>query len=85
MGRAYRCDECSAIRRELDEAMEAERARSSGEPRDLRAWLERLDLDECARLRETSVIWKAWRKAVEHQLRTGHSILLAGASMGSAN
>jgi hypothetical protein len=74
MGRAYRCDECSAIRRELDEAMAAEHA-----------WLERLDDDESARLRETSAIWKAWRKAGEHQLRTGHSISVAGESLGSAN
>jgi hypothetical protein len=83
--KAYHCGECSAIRRELDEAMAAERARVGGEPQDLRAWLERLDEDECARLRETSDMWKAWRKAVEHQLRTGHSISVIGDSMGSAN
>ena len=65
--------------------MAAERARAGSEPQDLRAWLERLDEDECARLRETSAIWKAWRKAGEHQLRTGHSISVVGESLGSAN
>ena len=85
MGRAYHCDECSAIRRELHDATAAERARALDEQQDLRAWLERLDDSECARLRETFPIWKAWRKAREHRLRTGHLVLAVADSMNSPN
>ena len=85
MGRAYHCDECAAIRRELREATAAERARALDDQQDLRAWLERLEDDECARLRETSRMWKAWRKALEHRFRTGHLVLALSESMDSPN
>jgi len=42
-------------------------------PQDLIAWLQELDEDDCARMRETSSLWKTWRRLREHRTLTGHS------------
>ena len=68
------CEECLALIADLREALESEPRRSPVEPGDLTAWLEGLDAGECARFRETSRVWIAWRKLVSHRARTGHVV-----------
>jgi hypothetical protein len=72
---SFACEECRAIYRELKDAHEAARVnRADQNPRDLVAWLEQLDEAECARMRDTSHLWKTWRRLQEHGARTGHSL-----------
>jgi len=76
---AHSCEECQAIYRELMHA--AHKARQSlfdqpTPPQQVVAWLEQLNEDDCARLRETSSLWKTWRRLQEHRTLTGHSISL---------
>jgi hypothetical protein len=73
------CDECWAIYRELRDAFRVLSERSSDQntaPQQLAAWLEQLDQEECARMRETSAIWKTWRRLQEHRAVTGHPLSL---------
>jgi hypothetical protein len=35
-------------------------------------WIRSLDEEECDRIRETSSLWKAWRRLQEHRRLTGH-------------
>ena len=51
------CDECRAIYRELQNAVG--RMGESATPQQLAAWVQQLDEEECARLRESSDLWKA--------------------------
>jgi hypothetical protein len=66
------CEECQAIYRELKDAVAAssyvDRSRI-----DLLEWLEQLDEAECTQMRDTSPLWKAWRRLQEHRVLTGHS------------
>jgi hypothetical protein len=41
-------------------------------------YLRELNDDDCARLRETSDLWKTWRRIQEHRTLTGHSPSLSG-------
>ena len=73
-----RCAECEAIRREFREALIA--ANEHGLPASsgsLTEWLRDLDDAECARMRETSDLWKTWRRWREHRAVTGHTPSLA--------
>jgi len=66
----FSCDECRDIYRELRDA--SRRAGESATPQDLAAWVLQLDEEECARLRESSDLWKVWRRMREHRAVTGH-------------
>jgi hypothetical protein len=71
------CSECQSIYRELIEASRA--ARERGQEQEtaalpLTAWLEQLDEEECAQMRETSSLWATWRRLQEHRARTGHHL-----------
>jgi hypothetical protein len=72
---SFPCAECAAIYRELREA-----AREAGEVRapsqDLAGWLSQRNEEECARMRENSRLWRAWRRLREHRAVTGHSVSL---------
>jgi hypothetical protein len=73
------CAECEAIRSELRAAWLA--AKETGEvgstsPQRLAEWILQLNEDECARMRATSVLWKAWRRLQEHRTLTGHTLAL---------
>ena len=75
----FSCPECAAIDRELREAALALRQRRTEQQmtyQDLADWLRHLDEDECARMRETSTLWSAWRKLRDHMVLTGHSVSL---------
>jgi len=72
---AFPCDECRAIHRELQEAFATVKERLSGPgttPVDLVAWLQGLDEDECAQVRETSPLWRTWHRWQQHRALTGH-------------
>ena len=72
----FSCEECRAIYRELKDAFAAIRERQAdqpSEPPDITAWVQQLDEEECARMRETSDIWKTWRRWQNHRALTGHS------------
>jgi hypothetical protein len=85
----YSCPECRAIHQEFQEAFAAIKERMSGQggmPDDLAGWIEQMDQDECARMRETSTVWKTWRRLQEHRALTGHHIsLLPGPPDGIAD
>ena len=70
------CDECRAIYLEFWEAADAMRRTKNLIPSsaDLVAWLNQLNEEECARIRETSPLWKTWRRLQEHKTLTGHSV-----------
>jgi len=73
---SFSCEECRAIAHELRDAAREARRRRPGRtmtPQDLIAWLQELDEDDCARMRETSSLWKTWRRLREHRTLTGHS------------
>jgi hypothetical protein len=67
---SFSCDECRAIYRELRNAYRA--ADRISAPRQVADWVLRLDEDECARMRQTSNLWAAWRRLEEHRTLTGH-------------
>ena len=76
---SFSCDECLAIYVELRESSAAARELRSNQnatPRELAAWLQQLHEDDCARLRETSSLWKTWRRLQEHRALTGHWLSL---------
>jgi hypothetical protein len=76
---SYACDECRAIHLELQEAFAAAKERLS-DPKttaqDLVAWVQQLTEDDCARMRETSSLWKTWRRLQAHRALTGHWLSL---------
>jgi hypothetical protein len=72
------CAECQAINSELVKASHAVRDHMRHEgasPVDLAAWLEQLNEEECADMRETSSLWATWRRLRGHRALTGHSLL----------
>ena len=71
----FPCDECRAIYREFKEtaaAIEERQSDQTSDPPDIATWVQQLDEEECARMRENSDIWKPWRRWQEHQALTGH-------------
>lgn len=73
----FECEECRAIYQELQRATQAVRQHQSGHGNtstELASYLEQLEVEECTRTRETSPLWKAWRRLREHRSLTGHSI-----------
>jgi len=74
---AFSCDECQAIYRELRDAGSCVTAsrRLDGAPLEqIAAWIRDLDEKACARMRQDSNLWKAWRRLQEHRVLTGHAI-----------
>ena len=71
---ALSCIECRAIYLELREALFgfASTPEVGIDPAQLGEWIRSLDEEECARIRETSNLWKAWRRLQEHRTLTGH-------------
>jgi hypothetical protein len=69
------CAECQAICRELLEALRPVQEWMRDEntsPLALTAWLEQLNEEEFARMRNTSRIWATCRRLQEHRALTGH-------------
>jgi hypothetical protein len=65
-----RCAECRPIYQELQQAFANAKVRLSDQPttpQEIATWIQRLDEEECARLRETSDLWAAWRRWQEHR------------------
>ena len=80
------CPECQAIYAELRESWrkikELHADRLPPVPA-LADWLRTLDGEECARMRETSDLWKTWRKMREHCALTGHAPILSALPPGA--
>ena len=70
----FACEECRAIYRDLRANARAAREQVAQRPGGLAAWLEQLSEEDCARLRESAGLWKAWRRLQEHRALTGHSL-----------
>jgi hypothetical protein len=73
---SFACEECRAIYLEFREASRAASLRLAGDPstpQGLAAWIQELNEEDCARMRESSNLWKAWRRLREHWTLTGHS------------
>jgi hypothetical protein len=73
------CPECVAIQQEFRKAAREMQVRHF--PGDLIVfrllrYLQSLDAEECARMREKSALWKTWRRREEHRIRTGHAVSL---------
>src|SRR5215472_6217680 len=68
------CPECCAIYLELREALSmfANTPGAGIDRAQLGEWIRSLDGEEYARIRETSSLWKAWRRLQEHRRLTGH-------------
>jgi hypothetical protein len=75
---AFSCPECRAIYLELREARRGATAETevADDPAVLAEWIRGLDEEECARIRETSSLWRAWRRLQEHRTVTGHVLSL---------
>jgi hypothetical protein len=76
-------DECRQIYRELWHAPRAARKDSSDQNiahERLLDYLETLNKDDCAQMRETSPLWKAWRRREDHRALTGHAVSLTPSS-----
>jgi hypothetical protein len=71
---AFSCAECRAIYLELREALSIFQGTPEVDidPARLGEWVRGLDEEECTRIRETSNLWKAWRRLQEHRTVTGH-------------
>jgi hypothetical protein len=41
-------------------------------PLALATWLEQLNEEECARMRDTSILWATWRRLQKHRALSGH-------------
>jgi hypothetical protein len=65
----FACEECRAIYRELRDAGRRDVGSFS---EGLAAWVQQLNEEECARMREDSILWNAWRRMQEHRTLTGH-------------
>ena len=73
----FSCDECRAIYQELREGLRAATGSMSDERNARQAiaeWVRQLDEEELARIRETSSLWKTWRRLQEHRNLTGHML-----------
>jgi hypothetical protein len=73
----FSCDECREIYQELRKAAETADWQQINQDRTaqrLVAYLEQLDEADCARMRENSPLWKAWRRLVQHRTMTGHTL-----------
>jgi hypothetical protein len=71
---ALSCSECRAICLELREALSVfvGTPEVGVDPAQLGEWIRSLNEEECARIRETSSLWRAWRRLQEHRTLTGH-------------
>ena len=70
---SFSCDECRAIYFELREACRAMGNAPGASSQQISEWVQRLNEEECARLRESSGLWKAWRRLQAHRSLTGHT------------
>jgi len=73
------CEECRALLREFRDAARAGREVRFGREmsfEQLISYVQSLDEEEMARMRETSPLWALWRKREEHRTRTGHVVPL---------
>ena len=72
----FDCDECRAIYLEFRQVADAMRRTKNliTSSADLVEWLNRLNEEEFAQIRETSPLWKTWRRFQEHKTLTGHSV-----------
>ena len=76
MEEARTCAVCLAIARELrDSLRQTDSTITAGQ---LSRYVHELNEDDCARLRETSDLWKTWRQLQEHRALSGHSLSLSG-------
>jgi len=71
----FPCAECQAIFRDLWDAHRA----ANGEGRnqtapELEEWIAQLNMYDCAGMRATSDLWKAWRRLQAHRTLTGHTL-----------
>lgn len=85
---SFACDECRAIHLELQDAFAAAKERladSRTTAHALAAWVQQLTEDECTRMRETSSLWKTWRRLQEHRALTGHYVALLPNGMANPN
>jgi hypothetical protein len=73
---SFRCAECRAIYQELREAHRAatQNALDQHGAQKIADWVQQLNEEECARMRETSALWKTWRRLQEHRNLTGHTL-----------
>jgi hypothetical protein len=71
---SFKCDECRAIYQELKEAHYAATQDTPDLPQQIADWVEHLNEEECPRMRETSDLWKTWRRLQEHRNLTGHTL-----------
>lgn len=79
---AFSCDECRAIYEELRAFF---RPAANATPQEIAAYLEGLDMRQCASMRLSSDMWKAWRRMQEHRVRTGHLVSPLGPPAALAN
>ena len=71
----FACDECREIYREIQGELGKARLTPGRVVRTgLAEWIRQLDDADCARIRESSPLWKAWRRLQEHRARTGHHL-----------
>lgn len=73
----FQCEECRAIYQELREAHRAAARDGSAlqnTPREIAGWIQQLNEEKCAQIRETSSLWKTWRRMRGHLSRTGHTL-----------
>lgn len=70
----FACEKCRAIYREFQEASRRAHGRIAEHPGGLAAWLAQLSEEDCARMRESSGLWKAWRRYQQHRTLTGHAL-----------
>jgi hypothetical protein len=71
----FPCAECRAIFRDLWEAHRAANGAGPDQPPpELEEWIAQLNLYDCAGIRATSNLWKAWRRLQAHRTLTGHNV-----------
>lgn len=78
----FSCDECRAIYEDLRVAFPISR---SATPQEIAAFLEGLDMRQCASTRLSSAMWKAWRRMQEHRVLTGHLVSPLGPASALTN
>ena len=73
---SFRCAECRAIYQELRKAHRAatQNALDQHGTQQIADWVQQLNEEECARMRETSALWKTWRRLQQHRNLTGHTL-----------
>jgi len=70
----FPCEECQAIFRDLWEAHRANAESGDHTPEELEQWIAQLNIYDCAGMRATSDLWKAWRRLQAHRTLTGHNV-----------